>query len=522
MSTKTADFDSLGAIDGSLAQATFNKSATAHSQFNLASSRSVPSFRLRSSMMARAALGLFAVLLITEFFRHGPSVNATTVGFAYLLAILVASTCVDLRVSVVMCLASTLAYDYYFLPPISTFNINDAQDWVALFAFLVTALIGTRLASGARNRANEATLRRLEVEKLYILSHSLLCAENPSDVLEVIPGRIAASFALESAALYVSEGKKVFCSGIALAPAEIESLQEAASFAEPQIAPHQNVSFAAIRLSGSIFGSIGLYGQAPSREVLKAVAALAAVAIERARGIEQVAKVEATRENERLKSVLLDAITHDFRTPLTSIKVSATGLLDDLEFDREQRKELLTIIDEECDRMNRLVGEASEMARLESGEVKLELGSYSVGELIVAALAECKSVTPTRKICVDANHRHHLRLLVDLSLAKKALVHLVTNAHLYSSPGQPITIETEERGRFLIINVADRGTGIEEAEVSHIFDKFYRGKKQRYRVQGTGMGLPITKAIVETHGGTIGVVSRLGQGSVFTFSLPIE
>jgi two-component system sensor histidine kinase KdpD len=115
-----------------------------------------------------------------------------------------------------------------------------------------------------------------------------------------------------------------------------------------------------------------------------------------------------------------------------------------------------------------------------------------------------------------------LRLLVDLSLAKKALVHLVTNAHLYSSPGQSITIATEERGRFLIINVADRGAGIEDTEVSHIFEKFYRGKNQRYRVQGTGMGLPIAKAIVETHGGTIGVFSRLGQGSVFTFSLPIE
>jgi len=473
-------------------------------------------------MITRAAAGSLAVFLITEFFRHVPSVNATTVGFAYLLSILVASTCVDLRASLVMCIAATLAYDYYFLPPAGTFNINDPQDWVALFAFLVTAVIGTQLATRARKRADEATLRRLEAERLYILSHSLLCVENPSEVLDAIPGRIAASFALESAALYVSDGQKVFCSGIALPPAESENLRAAAFLAHPQIAPSQNVSFAPIRLRGCIFGSIALYGRAPSREMLKAVAALVTVAIERARAIERVAKVEATRENERLKSVLLDAITHDFRTPLTSIKISATGLLDDLEFDREQRKELLTIIDEECDRMNQLVGEASEMARLESGEVKLDLGSYSVGELIVAALAECKAVTPTREICIDANHHHHLRLLVDLSLAKKALVHLVTNAHLYSSLGQSITIATEERGRFLIINVADRGAGIEDTEVSHIFEKFYRGKNQRYRVQGTGMGLPIAKAIVETHGGTIGVVSRPGQGSVFTFSLPIE
>ena len=149
-------------------------------------------------------------------------------------------------------------------------------------------------------------------------------------------------------------------------------------------------------------------------------------------------KIESTRESESLKSVLLDAITHDFRTPLTSIKASVTGLLDDLEFDREQRRELLTIINEECDRINRLVGEAAEIARLESGEVKLDLALHSVGELLSAALAECKSVTANREICLDVKHQDS-RLLVDLSLAKRVLVHLITKADLYSSPGKPIS-----------------------------------------------------------------------------------
>jgi two-component system sensor histidine kinase KdpD len=230
-------------------------------------------------------------------------------------------------------------------------------------------------------------------------------------------------------------------------------------------------------------------------------------------------KIESTRESESLKSVLLDAITHDFRTPLTSIKASVTGLLDDLEFDREQRRELLTIIKEECDRINRLVGEAAEIARLESGEVKLDLASHSVGELLSAALTECKNVTATREICLDVKHQDS-RLLVDLSLAKRVLVHLIVNAHLYSSPGKPIRIETQVRGRFHTISVADQGPGIDDNEIDQIFEKFYRGKEQRLRVHGTGMGLPIAKAIVEAHRGTIGVVSRLGQGSVFAFSLP--
>jgi two-component system, OmpR family, sensor histidine kinase KdpD len=235
----------------------------------------------------------------------------------------------------------------------------------------------------------------------------------------------------------------------------------------------------------------------------------------------QASKIHATHESERLKLVFLEAITHDFKTPLTSIKASVTGLLDDLETDREQRKELLTIIDEECDRINQLVNEASEIARLESGELKLDLASHSVEELISAALADCRGATSNRKICLDVKHWDS-RLLVDLSLAKRVLVHLVTNAQLYSSPGQPVRIRTEHQDRFHIISVADRGPGIEEEEIDHVFEKFYRGKNQRHRVPGTGMGLPIAKTIVEAHGGTIRVVSRVGQGSVFTFTLPAE
>ena len=308
--------------------------------------------------------------------------------------------------------------------------------------------------------------------------------------------------------------------GISFPEREIQHLKAAASIGHLQISLRSNV-FGAYSLERVVAGSIALCGPAPACETLEAVAAIVGLAIERATAIQNIAKIEAARESERLKSVLLDAITHDFRTPLTSIKISATGLLDDLEFNREQRKELLTIIDEECDRINHLVGEASEMARLESHEANLELGTHPVGEFISSAIEDCTDVTPIREIHLDVKHQDS-RLLVDLSLAKKVLVHLVTNAHLYSSPGQPITIATEQRGQFLTISVADKGPGIEDAEIDHIFEKFYRGKNQRYRVKGTGMGLPIAKAIVETHGGKIGAVSRLGQGSVFSFSLPLE
>jgi two-component system sensor histidine kinase KdpD len=232
-------------------------------------------------------------------------------------------------------------------------------------------------------------------------------------------------------------------------------------------------------------------------------------------------RIRAPHQSECLKSVFLDAIAHDFKTPLTSIKASVTDLLDNLETNREQRKELLIIIDEECDRINRLVSEASEIARLESGAVKLDLASYSAGELISAALADCRRATSGREICLDAKHRNS-RLFVDFSLAKRVLVHLITNAELYSSPGHPIRITTQKQNKFYSFSIADEGPGIEEEEVDQIFEKFYRGKSERHRVQGTGMGLPIAKTIVEAHGGSICVTSSVGQGSVFTFTLPVE
>jgi two-component system sensor histidine kinase KdpD len=235
----------------------------------------------------------------------------------------------------------------------------------------------------------------------------------------------------------------------------------------------------------------------------------------------QSRRIRATHQSECLKSVFLDAIAHDFKTPLTSIKASVTDLLGDLETNREQRKELLAIIDEECDRINRLVNEASEIARLESGAVKLDLASCSAGDLISAALADCRPAISRREVCLDVKHRN-ARLLVDFSLSKRVLVHLITNAQLYSSSGQPIRITTQKQNKFYSFSIADQGPGIEEEEIDQIFEKFYRGKSERHRVQGTGMGLPIAKTIVEAHGGSICAISCAGQGSVFTFTLPVD
>jgi two-component system sensor histidine kinase KdpD len=218
---------------------------------------------------------------------------------------------------------------------------------------------------------------------------------------------------------------------------------------------------------------------------------------------------------------LLDSIAHDFRTPLTSIKAATTSLLAEESPDREQKRELLTIINEECDRLNRLVEEAAEMSRLEAGEFELDLAPTQIGDIIEAALAQCDTALAGRSVEVKLSPNLP-PVRADLSRIKDALVHLIDNANIYSPKEAPITISAEANGETVTTSVADRGPGIDDFEQGMIFDKFYRGKDQRYQVRGTGMGLPIAKAIITAHKGTISVTSQLGHGSVFSFTLPVD
>jgi two-component system sensor histidine kinase KdpD len=472
------------------------------------------------STISRYAAALATVLAITIFYRHTHRFNVTTVAFTYLLAILGVSVLWGLSISVFMSLAATLAYNYYFLPPTGTFTIADPQNWVALVTFLVTSVLASDLATRARNQAAEANRRRREVERLYGFSQRLLSAGNPIELLNAIPRQIVDMFEVGAAALFLTDKQKVYRSGMNLPQLDADYLKAVIAREEIRVDEEHSVCFAPLRMGSRILGSVGISGPVLSRQSLEALGSLIAVAIERAHAIEMVGKTEAAREGERLKSALLDAITHDFRTPLTSMKASVTTLLSTAKLDDGQRYELLEIINEECDRLNRLVGEAGEMARLEAGDVKLHLEPLRVHDLITGALDVCKGTLGIRLVRIELRNPD-LQVHADLARAREVLVHLVENANLYSTPDRPITVSAEEKDDFVVFSVADQGPGIGETELGLIFDKFYRGTDQRYRVQGTGMGLPIAKAIVEAHGGTINVISQLGQGSVFSFTLPI-
>jgi two-component system sensor histidine kinase KdpD len=429
------------------------------------------------------AASLAVVAGISVFYRHILHVNQTTVALSFLLAILAVSAVWGMVVSVAMSLVAVVAFNYYFLPPVGTLTIADPQNWVALFAFLVTSIVGSQLSSRIRTEADEAHQRRREVERLYQFSRKLLGEGNVIQLMNAIPDYIVESFEAGAAALFLPQKDKFYRSGFGAAHLDEEKMKQAFSLDEFSADAQQGQYFIPIRLGVRPIGSLGISGSQLSRQSLDAISTLVAIAIERARAVEQLGQTEAERQGERLKSALLDSITHDFRTPLTSMKAAVSSLLSWLPSDAKQTHELLSIINEECDRLNRLVEEAGEMAKLEAGEITLNLAAVPIEEIIQAALGHCSGSLGGRPV--------DLRIAADLppvradrERAKEALVQLIDNANLYSAKDQPITITAEPTGDTITTSVADRGPGIDEFEQTMIFDKFYRGKDQRYLVRG--------------------------------------
>jgi two-component system sensor histidine kinase KdpD len=486
------------------------------------------------------AIGLAGIVTLYHFTLHA---NNATVALTLLLLVLVLAGNFGLRFAVGASIGATIAFNYFFLPPVGTFTIADTQNWIALFAFLGTAIYASHLASRIREESEEANTRRHESEMLYRLGRQLLQPENVAQLFNFIPLSVASSFNSPAVTLYIADGDRIYLSNpkrisspqVAWVPddtpgttgyadrtrAEIVRDLREAMMAPIFRSPESGFPTAIpLRIGVRPSGALLLEATCLSRETMEALSGLIAISIERAEALEVSARSEAAKETERLRTALLDSVTHELRTPLTAIKASISSLLSQEALDKDSRHELLTVIDEESDRLNHLIEQAVEMAQLDAHKVHLEIKPEPVAALIDDAVTEARAMEPGREIRVSLSSSLP-NVLADAAWIQKVLANLLGNAMKYSAPDQPVFISADTQGNMLAISVADRGAGIDPLEQGMIFDKFYRGQGQRSRVSGTGMGLAISRAIVNAHGGTIGVTSQIGHGSVFTFTLPI-
>ncbi len=443
--------------------------------------------------------------------------NSSAAGFTYLLAILGIATQGRLPEAILASFVSVVCYDFFFLPPLLQFTIGVAEDWVALFCFLITAVTASELSARARRRADEAGARRREMEQVYDFSRALMIGDDQRTVGAHVAQSIAQVFRMPEVALYDRAADTVHRGGPRTTLTE-DQLRDAARTESAWSSLSQQTSIWPLRLGGRALGSLGVVGAELSETALQSVAQLGAIALERARAQEVANRAEATRQNEQLKATLLDALAHEFKTPLTSIKAAITSVLgrprDALD------RELLTVADEEADRLTALLNRTIELARLEAGHVKLNREPVSISAIVSDVLEQLKQFCEGRDIRVsipsDLPQADADQVLITLVLRL-----LLDNALKYASPSAAIGISAERVEDNIAVHVSNDGPGIDPDELSAIFQKFYRGKDVRARIPGAGLGLTIARDIVATHGGQLTAESQAGAGVRFSFTLPL-
>ena len=448
-------------------------------------------------------------------------VNGATAGFAYLVAILFIGTRWGLTEALVGSFAAATCFNFFFIPPIRTFTVADPQNWVALIAFLATSITTSHLSMQAKNRAIQAMTSRREMEKLYALSRAILLIEPTHPVPKQLAMQIAQSFDADAVALYDCQTQEFFRAGPQDFPDSDGRLRQAAADGTLFRDDVSRTVVTSIRLGAHPIGSLGISGVTLSDSALQGLSNLVAIGLERTRAQDAASKAEAARQSDELKSTLLDALAHEFKTPLTSIKAASTSLLSSNTLKPEQQRELVSIVDEETDRLSVLVTEAIQMARIEAGHVILRRENQSVQQLVESVLDKLRQSAQDRKIEVRIAPSLP-PVFVDGELVEVALRQLTENAFKYSPPGSAVAIEAELNDGRVRVSVADHGPGIAEAEQSRIFEKFYRADASRHQIPGAGLGLVIAREIVHAHGGEIWVESKPGEGSIFRFTLPIS
>jgi two-component system sensor histidine kinase KdpD len=465
----------------------------------------------------RFAASLAIVAAILFVCRTIMAVNTTTVALALLLAILGISTWWGLAEATFASVVAVIGFNFYFLPPVGALSIQDPQNWIALLAFLVTAVTASQLSAYARRRREEAEQRRLEIERLYELVQAMMLSGNPRKTIREFVHRVVQVFGLDAAAFYFQFAEETFRSGPESNTVTDHELHAAAEIAEPSTDAARRVVLAPVQFGSRPLGGMALIGALPSEQTIRAIVNLIAITIEKARALDDASRAEASRQGEAIKSALLDSLAHDIKTPLTSIKAAVTSLLSS----GNENRELLTIINEEADRLNQIAAEVVAMARIEAGKLHLEKQAVAIDEMIAGALHELAPALKSRQLTVEVAPNLP-PADADPEFMQQVVKQLVENALKYAPPPSPVRINAALNNGKIVVGVADRGPGIEENERVLIFDKFFRGRQHRFNSKGTGMGLAIAKGIVEAHGERIWVESELGQGAAFYFSLPLH
>jgi two-component system sensor histidine kinase KdpD len=529
-----------------------------------------------------ATVGSLLVTLIIVLFHLYPRIP--NISIIYLLVVLALASTRGRYAAIFASLVAFFTFDFFVVPPLYTFTIARPEEWIALFVFLLDAILTGHLASALRQRAQEAARRERETYTLYDLMRVTTREEEPMHQLQAIAQAIVDVFSSwgvhDCAILQLNHHGNIQVEANAYEPAEHITLSRdeqaialwvmthgrSMEFYDDDVLPHvtsphfvqrvfihrtatghavrRSLHLLPLKMGQKVVGVLRLRVFDGSRQLkqiecqeedrdhpsvpatffwtfLDQVASL----IERVRLQRENMRVEVLQRTDALRTALLSSVSHDLRTPLTVIKAAASSLLqEDVDWDEEAQRSFALSIEREADRLNRLVGNLLDMSRIEDGALKPQKDWYQVKALIQDVLDRLQPLLQGRNISLYFP-TDLPPIELDYLQIDQVLTNLIENAVRYTPSGSPIDVSAQQSGNEIIIQVADRGPGIPENDYERIFDKFYRvlNTKNRHPANpsGSGLGLAVCKGLVEAHGGKIWAEPRPEGGTTFFVVFPV-
>jgi len=502
----------------------------------------------RRSTIVTWIIWILLTTAATVVMAHGHGAfDQVHVVLVYLLLVLGASASGGRALGVSIACAGFVLIDYYFQPPYGQIGIGKPLDWVALIAFLLTAVVSTQLLARAQMEAEEARRRATEVSSLARLGSETLSAGRAEDALARIADVIRSTLGVRECAIVAWDPERGFRRPTRDSDSPVDALEEPLLRAVVErgalgwVRDGDRVSFAPAQMpltlppatgeaikkilvpltvQDRIVGVLRMADETPmqldvsQRRFLDAIVYYAALAVDRVRLVAQAEHAEALREADRLKDIVLASVSHDLRTPLTTIKALAQS-------QALQGNSAAAAIDEQADRLTRLVSDLLDLSRLKGGAFAALPELNTAEDLIGAAVRQTQGLFSDRP----------LRTIIDLdspalvghfdfSQSLRVLCNLLENAARHSPAHEPIELEARRNGSQLVFTVADRGSGIDAQSAPHIFEPFYRAPGSAPDTGRAGLGLSIARTLAEIQGGTLEYMPREGGGSVFALSLP--
>jgi two-component system sensor histidine kinase KdpD len=446
------------------------------------------------------------LLVLINTFEH---VNNTTLALFFLMPVGIAASLWGLFPGATAAFVSFLAFNFFFIPDLYTFQVKQTEDLIVLAAFLAVAFVLSELTGRVRRNLYSATTREYEAKRLYELNTMLTGTQDERATARIILEKIDQTLHPSRAEILIESSPNPVFLARGVFP-------ETVSAKKPFVVPLQT--------SRELIGEIRVWSDVQIQEaeerLLNIFASQGVLTIERIRLGEDARKTRVLEESDRLKTSLLSSVSHELRSPLAAIKASVSSLrTEEVEWDSEARKELLTTVEEEIDHLNILVGNLLDMSRIEAGVLKPQKKPNILAEIIATVISRMRPQFQNLNVLADVSEDLPL-VDVDYVQMQQVFTNLFANSLKYSPPGSTIKINAVTNGtNYVLVGLKNQSLPVPEADMERIFEKFYRINPSD-KVTGAGLGLSICKGIIEAHGGRIWVENQ-DDGITFNFTLPV-